>query len=357
MERALKLIIGQEHRDLPVEINVSSEVYAVTFSANGEHLLSGDDQGVRVWRVEDGKQAARMEAKDVRCLTVSKDGRWIAAGTTSGDVVVWDTKTYEQVFKHWGDGQNIKGVDFSPDSSRLVSASNNYTASIWDVTTRKRIQALDHKSLVRVAKFSPQGDRIATATPDSIRVWDSKDGCLLVDIKVPVTPWYNTGLLWSNNHLFAISNGKIKQIDSSTGSAVSEWSVPESDGYSCIALLKKGKFISHSAKRTVAFWDTSSHAKLGYIQHLQDIRSIALSPDDDFIAITGQHGNIIVRRLSRIIVSVLSFWIMVYISNFLVPIIQSIYLVYTPGTRYSDKRRCAPCLEAQSTRKRRSIVG
>ena len=244
-----------------------------------------------------------MEARAVVCLAVSKDGRWIAAGTDWGDVFVWDAKTHKQVFEHIDeDYDTISGVDFSPDSTRLVSASNNRTTTIWDIPAGKRVQTLRRNNVLRAAKYSPQGNRIATATPNSIRVWDSNDGRLLLDIKVGVTPHYNTGLLWSNNHLFAISDGKIKEIDASTGSVVSEWSVVDSDCYSCIALPKHGKFIAYSAKRTVTFWDTSSHTQFGHMQHPQDIRSTALSPDDKFIAIGGERGKVC---LSRIIVSVL----------------------------------------------------
>ena len=355
MEGVLKLIVRQEHRDPPIEIDVGSEVYVVTFSANGEYLLSGGQGGIRVWRVRDGKQVARMEAWAVVCLAVSKDGRWVAAGTLLGELFVWDAKTHKQVFKHEEDFA-INGVDFSPDSSRLVTASDNETASTWDIPTHQRVQTLDHKSPLRAAKFSPLGDRIATASLDSTRVWDSKDGRLLVDIKVGVTPYYNSGLLWSNNRLIAISYGKIKEIDASTGLVVSQWPLAENDGHSCIALPKHWRFIAYSAKRSVTFWDTSSHTKFDHIQHPQDIRSIALSPDDNFIAVGGKRGKIVLRRFSRIVVSVLCLWIMVYMNNFVVPIIQSLCLVYASGTRHSDKRRCAQCLETQSTRKRRSIV-
>ena len=178
------LIIRQEHRDPPIEINVGSKVAAVTFSANGKYLLSGSKEGVQVWQVEDGTQVARMEAKDVVCLAVSKDGRWIAAGTLIGEVFVRDAETHKQVLKHKEDSRYITGVDFSLDSTRLVSASVNYTASIWDIPTRQRVQILRHDTLLTAAKYSQQGNRIATATPNSIRVWDSNDGRLLLDIKI-----------------------------------------------------------------------------------------------------------------------------------------------------------------------------
>jgi WD40 repeat protein len=177
----------------------------VTFSANGEYLLTGGLGGVGVWRVEDGKRLATVEAWDVLCLAVSKDGRWITAGTLFGDVFVWDAQTYENVIwhneDHPGINRSTKAVDFSPDSTHVVSASKD--ACIWDIATHQRVQTLDHGDPVRAAKYSPQGDRIATATENSVRVWDSNNGHLLVVVKVAVTPWYNAGLLWLNNQLLS----------------------------------------------------------------------------------------------------------------------------------------------------------
>ena len=284
----------------------------MTFSANGDYLLTGEDTGVRAWRVKDGKQMATMEEDLVRCLAVSRDGRWIAAGTGWGNMFVSDTKTFKKVFQlqdcviaNYNPDHGINGVDFSPDSTRLVSAAND--TSIWDIATGEEVQTLDHgDSAVRAAKYSPLGDRIATATPDSVRVWDSNDGRLLVDIKVTVTPWYNTGLLWSNNDLFVISDSKIKQFEASTGSAVSEWPVPSSIRFSCIVLPKHGEFIAYSIRRIVTLWDTATQTQLGLIQHHRDIHSVALSPDDRFLAIGGEDGEIALNSLSRITVSVLS---------------------------------------------------
>ena len=267
-----------------------------------------------MWRVEDGKKLATLEAEGVHCLAVSNNRRWIAAGTFRGEVFVWDAKTYKKVI--WltpEDDRSINGVDFSPDSIRLVSASNNGTASIWDTATRERVQTLDHGySLVTAAKYSPQGDRIATATRDSVRVWDSNDGRLLVDFKVIVTPSRNTGLLLLNSHLFVVSGSKIKQIEASTGSVVSEWPVPDSSRFSSIALPKHAEFIAYSTQCTVTFWDTATHIQLGFIQHPQDMRSILVSPDDRFLAIVGDDGKITINSLSRISVSIQSRWIVMH---------------------------------------------
>ena len=310
------LTVGQEGSP-HIEVNVGSDVRAMAFAANGEYLVSGGRGAVRVWGVEDGKQMATMPVEHVRCLAVSKDGRWIAAGTFYGEVIVWDAKTYKKAF-NTEDDHSINGVDFSPDSTRLVAASHNKKAIIWDIATRKRAQTLDHRNIVTAVKYSPQDNRIATATLISVQVWDGNTGRLLVDISVKVTPWYNTGLLWFNDSLFVISDSKIKQIEASTGSTVSEW--PDPDGSSCIALPKFGGFIAYSTQRTITFWSTATHTQFGLIHHPRDIRSIAVSRDDRFLAIGGREGKITINSLSRITVSFISRWIVVHMNSFLAPI-------------------------------------
>lgn len=277
----------------------------MTFSANGKHLLGGGWHGVRVWQVQDGQHIATLQAGNISCLALSRDGNWIAAGaagTWTGKVLVWDAKTYEKVFSHTMENLvcHVSGVDFSPDSSRLVSASDNHTAAVWDMTTRKQVHTLRDKDWVSAVKYSPQGDRIATATRNSVRVWDSNDATLVADIKVTVAPLYNTSLLWVDNDLFVVSEGAVQRLESSTGSTLSEWPVPDTSDYSCVALPKHGKFIACSGEYTVSFWDTSTYSLIGQIQYTRlvyPIVSIAFSQDDRFLAISSRDGKIFFKDL------------------------------------------------------------
>jgi hypothetical protein len=63
---------------------------------------------------------------------------------------------------------------FSPDGSRIVTASSDKTARIWDAANAKEIAALrGHDAPVMSAAFSPDGSRIVTASSDkTARVWD-----------------------------------------------------------------------------------------------------------------------------------------------------------------------------------------
>ena len=278
----------------------------MTFSANGEHLLSGGLSqnvcNVQVWRVQDGRRVATIKAKSVVCLAVNL--KWIAGATQWGEVLVWDPETHEIVWKHKEDSSPIEAVDFSPDSTKLVSGSRNGTATIWDVASGEKIRTLQYKhSELRAAKYSSDGDRIATATSQSVHVWDSSNGQSLVDIPGGVSSFYNNGLRWFNNHIFVVSYSTIKQLDASTGSTVCEWPVSNSDNYSCIVVPRHGKFIAYSTSRSVTFWNTSTHLQIGLVKHTENICSIALSPDNGSLAIGGCYGTIITESLPHFIVS------------------------------------------------------
>jgi TolA-binding protein len=64
---------------------------------------------------------------------------------------------------------------FSPDGSRIVTASEDKTARIWDASTGNAIAILrGHESYVYFAAFSPDGTRIVTTSNDrTARVWDT----------------------------------------------------------------------------------------------------------------------------------------------------------------------------------------
>ena len=55
----------------------------------------------------------------------------------------------------------VKSAAFNPDGSRIVTASQDKTARVWDAATAKEIAVLrGHESYVTSAAFSPDGTRI-----------------------------------------------------------------------------------------------------------------------------------------------------------------------------------------------------
>ncbi|MBN8559863.1 MAG: TIR domain-containing protein [Leptolyngbya sp. UWPOB_LEPTO1] len=62
---------------------------------------------------------------------------------------------------------SVNAAQFSPDGQRIVTASGDKTARVWDARTGQEIAKLSgHESIVIAAQFSPDGQRIVTASAD-----------------------------------------------------------------------------------------------------------------------------------------------------------------------------------------------
>ncbi len=82
-----------------------------------------------------------------------------------------------------GHSGEISAIDFSPDESRVVTASRDKTARVWNATTGELLLTVDHAHApVRSAQFSPDGSNVVTGTDFDecgLRIWDAVSGSLL----------------------------------------------------------------------------------------------------------------------------------------------------------------------------------
>ncbi|HEX8112905.1 MAG TPA: tetratricopeptide repeat protein [Kofleriaceae bacterium] len=70
-------------------------------------------------------------------------------------------------------GGRVHSATFSPDGTRVVTASLDGTARVWDATTGNPLGvSLKHEEAVRSAAFSLDGTRVVTASSDgTARIW------------------------------------------------------------------------------------------------------------------------------------------------------------------------------------------
>ena len=80
---------------------------------------------------------------------------------------------------------SVDSAAFSPDGSRIVTASRDKTAKVWDAKSGAEILTLKgHTDRVTSASFSPDGSRIVTASVDkTAKVWDAKSGAEVLTLK------------------------------------------------------------------------------------------------------------------------------------------------------------------------------
>lgn len=74
----------------------------------------------------------------------------------------------------------VESVSFSPDGQRLLSASRDGTANVWDATTGRSLATVRHGERVLQASYSPDGTRFVTASADgTARIWSATNGAAL----------------------------------------------------------------------------------------------------------------------------------------------------------------------------------
>jgi WD40 repeat protein len=103
----------------------------------------------------------------------SPDGSRIVTASQDNTARTWDAATGEEIAVLRGHQGSVNSAAFNSDGSRIVTASADSTARIWDtVKTESTAVLRGHTDMINTAAFSPDGSRIVTSSSDNTaRVW------------------------------------------------------------------------------------------------------------------------------------------------------------------------------------------
>jgi serine/threonine protein kinase len=115
----------------------------------------------------------------VESVAFGPDAARILTASRDKTAKLWDAASGKLLASFAHQGRVFQGV-FSPDGTRILTASADRTAKLWDATSGKLITSFDHQDEVNHATFSPDGTRILTASADnSAKLWDAASGKLI----------------------------------------------------------------------------------------------------------------------------------------------------------------------------------
>lgn len=192
-DRTAKLWDSNTGAELRTFTGHEDRVYSVAFDSSGSHLVTASrDKTSRIWETATGRNTLSLLGHDGGLMSAefSPDDKLIVTASLDGTARVWDAVSGDQllIYDSHPDGldpeeflpDGLNSAKFSPDGSRVITASNDDTARVWDPRSGAEIQQFEgrsHQNNLNSAAFSPDGRRVVTASDDnSAKIWDVESG-------------------------------------------------------------------------------------------------------------------------------------------------------------------------------------
>jgi WD domain, G-beta repeat/APAF-1 helical domain len=155
------------------------------FSPDGTLILTASaDNTARLWDATTGTEIRTLRGHHDAVMSgmFSPDGTSILTSSADRTVRLWNVKSGTQIrmlraysysgYEEYAHFDWVLSAVFSTDGARILTASCDRTAALWDATTGERIRTFQHKGWVMSAAFSPDGARIITTSRDgAVRLW------------------------------------------------------------------------------------------------------------------------------------------------------------------------------------------
>lgn len=226
----------------------------------------------------------------------SPNGSRIASASADSTAQVWDAESGDHLTVYSGHTDTVYAVSWSPDGKRVASAGYDKTVQIWDPTFGDHFYTYNgHKGWVWTVAWSPDGKHIASAGEDkTVQVWNAANGSQVNSYHGHTD--YVHSVAWSPDGrriASASGDGTVQVWEAGTGFRIYTYQPYFTSMWSAAWSPNGQRIASASDNKMAQVWDAGDGSHLYmYGGHTDFVYTVAWSPNGKYIASGGDDKTV-----------------------------------------------------------------
>lgn len=232
-------------------------------------------------------------------VTLSSDEKVIVSASDDCTVGIWDVSAdgikRRQVFAAHTD--LVLNARFSADSALIVTVSRDGTARVWQAATGIQQHVFQvHPGGVFNAQFSTHTQKLLTASyDDAVRIWDLATGACQATLALqPYGEQLKDALFSPDDQLvLTVSSGKAPRLwDAATGRELAVLRGHEKEVYIALFSFDGKRILTASLDKTARLWAVPSGVGQCILRGRDEqILTAQFTPNDDYLVTTRPDGT------------------------------------------------------------------
>jgi WD40 repeat protein len=196
----------------------------------------------------------------------SPDGSKIVTASLDHTARIWDAHSGRQLGPSLQNTGSVLMAEFNPDGKRVVTGCSDGTATVWDIESAHPIGTPMHaKESIRFVRFSPNGKLVATASKDGkVRFWHSETGEPVAKEVGYRDDVFSVNFSPDSSHAVTATGDNIAEIlDTKTGARLPNPMRQNNLVVGAVFSREGNTVLTASVDHTAKIWDAETHLPTG----------------------------------------------------------------------------------------------
>jgi WD40 repeat protein len=225
--------------------------------------------------------------REISAAAYSPDGSKIVTASWDGTAKVWDVRTGQEILTLKGHTKEVSFAAFTQDGRRIVTGSYDHTAKIWDAATGRELHTV--RGCTETIDFSPDCQKIVSGSglePSDAEIWDVSSGRKLLTLTGHVVRVEAVSYSPDGKRVVTGGYDRLAKVwDAQTGREL--LTIKGHTGpVTAVAFSPDGKrIVTGSVDKTAKVWDAQTGKEILTLQgHAAPVLSVTFSSDGKRIA-------------------------------------------------------------------------